>query len=170
MPDIDLTNPIFSDEDQARAHLEAHRWPDGVNCPFCRSVDAVSPLAGASMGPGWYHCNACRDKFTVRVGSVMERSHIPLTRWALAFHLMAASKNLLTDTCYQRVDLMWQPATSVVCGGGGAFYDRIGSDHFARDQVTADAEMLQRALGLRAPKLVGRYFNLAQPVGFRSNV
>src|SRR5712671_4535226 len=90
----------------------------------------------------------------------MQREHV----------LMVASKNLLTDTCDQGVDLIRQPATSVVCGGCGAFYDRIGSDHFAGDQVAADAEMLQRALGLRPPKLVGRHINLAQPVGFRSKV
>ena len=37
-------------------------------------------------------CNDCRDKFTARVGSVMERSHIPVHKWLLAMHLMAASK------------------------------------------------------------------------------
>ena len=45
------------------------------------------------MGPGWYYCNACdQQKFTVRTGSVMERSHVPLAKWALAFRLFAASK------------------------------------------------------------------------------
>ncbi len=103
MPDIDLTNPIFSDEEKVREHLEAQRWPDGVTCPFCGGLDAVSPLKGASMGPGWYHCNDCRDKFTVRVGSVMERSHIPLTKWALAFHLMCASKKGVSAKQMQRM-------------------------------------------------------------------
>jgi len=40
----------------------------------------VKPLASKAHGPGWLHCNACRELFTVRVGSVMERGHIPLTR------------------------------------------------------------------------------------------
>src|SRR5205823_3070692 len=44
------------------------------------------------MGPGWYWCAQCREKFTVRVGSVMERSHIPMHKWLLAFRLMNASK------------------------------------------------------------------------------
>src|SRR3954470_22182298 len=44
------------------------------------------------MGPGWYWCNKCREKFTARVGSVMERSHIPLHKWLLAYRLMASSK------------------------------------------------------------------------------
>ncbi len=103
MPDIDLTNPIFSDEEKAREHLEGQRWPDGVTCPFCGGVDAVSALKGGSMGPGWYHCNDCRDKFTVRVGSVMERSHIPLTKWALVFHLMCASKKGISAKQVQRM-------------------------------------------------------------------
>jgi transposase-like protein len=92
MTTINLTNPIFHDEDKAREYLETQRWPDGVACPFCGGLDAVSPLKSEAHGPGWYHCNDCRKLFTVRVGGVMERSHIALTKWALAFHLMAASK------------------------------------------------------------------------------
>jgi transposase-like protein len=89
---IDLTNTIFHDEAKARAYLEAQRWPDGVTCPFCGGLDDVKPLNSEHHGAGWYHCNDCRKLFTVRVRSVMERSHIPLPKWALAFHLMAASK------------------------------------------------------------------------------
>jgi hypothetical protein len=44
------------------------------------------------MGPGWYHCKDCRKKFTARVGTIYERSHIPMTKWLLATHLMCASK------------------------------------------------------------------------------
>jgi transposase-like protein len=88
----DLTNPAFTDEDKAREFLEASRWPDGPVCPFCGQLDTVKPLGGKSMGPGWYFCNDCREKFTVRVGTLYERSHIPLHKWLLATHLMVASK------------------------------------------------------------------------------
>jgi hypothetical protein len=44
------------------------------------------------MGPGWYHCKDCRKKFTAAVGTIYERSHIPMTKWLLATHLMCASK------------------------------------------------------------------------------
>jgi transposase-like protein len=44
------------------------------------------------MGPGWFYCEACHDKFTVRTGTIYERSHIPLHKWLLAFRLMASSK------------------------------------------------------------------------------
>ena len=66
----ELSDPIYTDEEAARKHLEAIRWPNGVTCPHCGSVEGVRPLAGESMGPGWYYCGACKDKFTVRVGSV----------------------------------------------------------------------------------------------------
>jgi transposase-like protein len=89
---IDLTNPIFTNLDAARCHFEAIRWPSGPYCPFCGCFDTVAQLGGTSMGPGWYHCRACRRKFTAAVGTIYERSHIPLTKWFLATHLMCASK------------------------------------------------------------------------------
>lgn len=88
----DLTNPIFTDETKARAHFEATRWPQGAYCPFCGQFETVKKLGGKSMGDGWYHCSDCRKKFTALVGTVCERSHIPLTKWLLAMHLMCASK------------------------------------------------------------------------------
>lgn len=101
--EIKLTNPIFSDEAKARAYLEAQRWPDGVSCPFCGMLDGIGPLNSKAHGDGWYHCNSCRKAFTVRVGSVMERSHIALTAWALVFHLMAASKKGVSAKQVQRM-------------------------------------------------------------------
>lgn len=89
---VDLTNPIFTDPESARKHFEAIRWPNGVYCPFCGGFDRVAPLGGKSMGPGWYHCKDCRKKFTAAVGTIYERSHIPMTKWLLATHLMCASK------------------------------------------------------------------------------
>lgn len=88
----DLTNPIFTDEDAARSFLEAQRWADGVFCPYCGQVDTVRAFTGKSMGPGWYHCRDCRKKFTVRVGTLYERSHVPLHKWLLATHLLCSSK------------------------------------------------------------------------------
>jgi transposase-like protein len=88
----DLTNPAFKDEDKAREFLEKTRWPDGPICPSCGQFETVKPLGGKSMGPGWYHCSECREKFTVRVGTLYERSHIALHKWLLATHLMTSSK------------------------------------------------------------------------------
>src|SRR5689334_17604791 len=86
----DLTNPIFNDEAKAIAHMEHDRWPNGVSCPLC-GVDTVTKMGGDTQA-GMFLCNGCRGKFTVRTGTVFERSHIPLHKWQLATHLMASSK------------------------------------------------------------------------------
>ena len=88
--DINITSPIFHEEAKAVAHLEASRWPGGATCPHCGS-DHVTKMGGKTQA-GMFLCNDCRDKFTVRTGSVMERSHVPLHKWLLATHIMAASK------------------------------------------------------------------------------
>jgi transposase-like protein len=90
---MDLKNPIFNDETAARTYLEATRWPDGAVCPCCGLTEKVVTMPPkGSMGDGWYHCNQCRQKFTVRVGTLYERSHVPLHKWLLATHLLCSSK------------------------------------------------------------------------------
>lgn len=86
----DLTAPRFHDEDAAREHIEASRWPNGVNCPFCGSFN-VHRMGGKTQA-GMFLCNDCRDKFSCRTKTVMERSHIPLHKWLLAIHLLSSSK------------------------------------------------------------------------------
>lgn len=76
---INLTNKIYNDEDAARAHLEAQIWPDGPVCPHCQSKDATA-LQGEAHRKGLYQCNACRQQFSVTVGTVFERSKIPLNK------------------------------------------------------------------------------------------
>jgi transposase-like protein len=94
MTPVELSSPCYTDETAARKHLEAVRWPNGKpdSCPLCGAVGESRPLKGKSMGPGWFYCVACKDKFTVRTGTVYERSHIPLHKWLLGFRLMASSK------------------------------------------------------------------------------
>jgi transposase-like protein len=89
---IDLTNPIFHDEDKAREHLEQIRWPDGPFCPHCGEAEKVYRLHGESHREGLIHCNSCDGSFTVRTGSVLESSHVPLHKWVLAYRLMNSSK------------------------------------------------------------------------------
>jgi len=88
----DLTSPIFNDEEAAREHFEALRWPDGRSCPHCGTVGNSTLLQGKSTRPGLYKCKDCRKPFTATMGTVYERSHIPLHKWLLATHLMCASK------------------------------------------------------------------------------
>lgn len=91
---VDLTAPIFTDADAARRHLEAQVWPSGPVCPHCGNADGerITALKGKSHRPGLYQCMECREQFTVTVGSVFERSKIPLNKWLLATYLLNSSK------------------------------------------------------------------------------
>src|SRR5437868_13270703 len=84
-----LENPIFTDAKKARNWLENLLWADGRACGYCGVVDDNSELLSR---PGYYQCNACRKQFTVMVGTVFERSHIPLNKWLMAAFLLCASK------------------------------------------------------------------------------
>jgi transposase-like protein len=79
----------FHDEDAARVWFETARWPDGPICPNCGSLKHY-----ATKKTGRYRCGEpeCRKDFTVQTKSVMERSHAPLTQWAVAFQMCASSK------------------------------------------------------------------------------
>jgi transposase-like protein len=88
----DLTNPIYSDADKAREHLEALHWPHGPVCPRCGTMDRITKLAGKSTRPGVYKCNECAKPFTVTVGTIFEDSKIPLNKWLLAFRLLNGGK------------------------------------------------------------------------------
>ncbi len=99
-----LSDPIFHDEDAARAHFEALRWPDGRSCPHCGVVgdDQSTLLKGKSHRPGLYKCNACAKPFTATIGTVYEDSKVPLNKWLLATHLMCSSKKGISAAQLQR--------------------------------------------------------------------
>jgi len=89
---MNLTDPIFTDKDAAREYLELQRWADGVFCPHCGGTEKCKKLEGKSHRPGLYQCGDCRQQFTVTVGTVFERSKVPLNKWLLAAFMMAQSK------------------------------------------------------------------------------
>ncbi len=88
----DFSNPIFHDEAKARKWLETRLWSDGPICPHCGTINEATLMKGKSHRPGLYQCNACLKPFTVTVGTLYERSKIPLHKWLAATHLMMASK------------------------------------------------------------------------------
>ena len=90
----DLTAKIFHDEDAAREHFQALRWPHGTVCPHCGSVGNATEMKGRTTRPGLFKCKEreCRKPFSATMGTLYERSHIPLHKWLLATHLMCASK------------------------------------------------------------------------------
>jgi transposase-like protein len=87
----DILAPRFIDPVAARKHLEALRWGDIPECVHCGSAD-VTRLEGKKHRDGLLQCNKCREQFTVTVGTVFERSKVPLNKWLLCNHLLCAGK------------------------------------------------------------------------------
>ena len=77
----------FPDQEAARLYLEQRRWPDGVKCPICSSGERITVRKA-----GYYRCNACVEDFTVRTGTIFERSHIPLHKWIYAMYLLVTAR------------------------------------------------------------------------------
>ena len=89
---MNICDPIYSDANKAREHLERLHWPYGPVCPRCGTLDRITKLAGKSTRPGVYKCNECVKPFSVTVGTIMEDSKIPLNKWLMAFALYNGSK------------------------------------------------------------------------------
>lgn len=78
---------MFPDQESARAYFEARRWPNGACCPVCGLGDRITARKG-----GYYRCNQCKEDFTVRTGTIFERSHVPLHQWLYAMYLLVTSR------------------------------------------------------------------------------
>ena len=87
-----FTEARFTNETAARQHLEAMRWPSGPVCPHCGGTERNVHLNGKAHRPGLLFCGDCREQFSVTVGTVFERSKVPLHKWILANHLICSSK------------------------------------------------------------------------------
>jgi transposase-like protein len=87
-----LENEIFQNVEKAREFLEAVRWPDGPVCPHCGELEKLHRLEGKASRPGLWQCNSCLLQFSVTVGTVFERSKIPLNQWMQATFLLCGSK------------------------------------------------------------------------------
>lgn len=93
-----LNAPHFHDDTKAREYLEAIRWPNGPVCPHCGvegghyALTAKNPDSKTAGRPGLYKCKDCRKQFSVTVGTVFERSRVPLSKWLMAAYLMCSSK------------------------------------------------------------------------------
>ncbi len=99
---MDLSELTAMTEAGARDLIEEVRWHGTPACPHCGSERAYR-LKGSATRPGVWKCAECRKQFTVTVGTVMDRSHMPLRKWAMAFHLMSASKKGISALQLQRV-------------------------------------------------------------------
>ena len=78
---------MFPDVETARTYLEGRLWPNGPTCPVCGLGDRLTARKG-----GFYRCNQCREDFTVRTGTIFERSHVPLHKWVYAMYLLVTAR------------------------------------------------------------------------------
>jgi transposase-like protein len=78
---------LFPDEPSARSYLESRLWPNGARCPECKGGERITTRKG-----GYYRCNACKLDFTVRTGTIFERSHVPLHKWLYAMYLLVTAR------------------------------------------------------------------------------
>lgn len=80
----------YSTECKARKYLESLRWADGIKCPFCGCTHVYGQVRDGKAG--YYRCSKCGKTFTVRTGTVFERSHVPLTKWLYAFYKIITAR------------------------------------------------------------------------------
>jgi transposase-like protein len=100
----------YADQTKARELLESRRWPNGPVCPHCKNAGdkRISQLEAQTAGKrgvrqGVYFCGACRRQFTVTVGTVLERSHVPISKWVMALSLLCSSKKSLSANQVHRM-------------------------------------------------------------------
>ena len=78
---------MFPDAESARTYLEGRLWPQGPRCPVCGLGERITARKG-----GFYRCNQCKEDFTVRTGTIFERSHIPVHKWVYAMYLLVTAR------------------------------------------------------------------------------
>ena len=81
---------MFPDQESARHYLEGRRWPEGIICPHCGGVDKITARGGKRLG--YYRCRQCNEEFTVRTGTIFERSHVPLHKWIYTMYLVITAR------------------------------------------------------------------------------
>ena len=93
----------YADDDKARELLERLRWPHGPVCPHCKNngkekpISKITPKEGSKTRKGVHFCGACRKQFTVTVGTVFEGSHIPISKWLMAWFIICSSKKAVSS-------------------------------------------------------------------------
>lgn len=92
MPTNLISQEHLQNEEAAYKWVEDKIWTDGPQCPHCFEKKRVSKMQGKATRFGLYKCYACRKQFRVTVGTIFEKSHVPLYLWLQAFYLIAGSK------------------------------------------------------------------------------
>ncbi len=112
---FDLTSEqLGAVEERAVDLMEGLVWPDGPVCPHCGNRDRIYQLRGRTARPGLRKCGACRKQFTVRVGTIFEGSHIPLSKWLIAIYMMCSyPKGVSASQLSRTLDISYKSAWSL---------------------------------------------------------
>jgi len=157
---LELTELVqaYGDEAKARALLESWRWPHGPVCPHCQNTGEKSisklksqPNRPRGVRPGVYFCGACRRQFTVTVGTVLERSHVPLAKWLMALFLLCSSKKSVSANQIHRMIGVTYKTAWFMC-----HRIRFGMtpNHWAEAKLKGTVEVDEAFVGSKAkPKL-----------------
>ncbi len=110
---------MYPDAESARLYLESRLWPEGAKCPACHSGKRIT-----IRKDGFYRCNACKLDFTIRTGTIFERSHVPLHKWLYAMYLLVtARKGISSVQLHAEIGITQKSAWFVLhrlreaCGG-----------------------------------------------------
>ena len=136
---------MVPDEVSARHFLERKRWPDGIRtCPDCGHCHTT---ARGGSREGYYRCCRCRMEFTIRTGSLFERSHIPLNKWILAIYMIVTARKGISSM---------QASKELSVGQGAAWFmmHRIRSA-----MATADSTVLRGIVEVDETYLGGKETN-----------
>jgi transposase-like protein len=85
----------FPNEEAAREYFENNRWAGEVSCPHCGSLSVASIK---SMKPMPFRCRDCRQHFSVRTGTVLAESRLPLHKWLMAIYMMTTARKGIPST------------------------------------------------------------------------
>ena len=140
---------MFPDQESARTYLEGRLWPNGPRCPVCGLGERITERAG-----GFYRCNQCKEDFTVRTGTIFERSHVPLHKWVYAMYLLVtARKGISSMQLAKEIGITQKSAWFVLhrlreaCGG------RISRSSLASSKLTKLSSAARKPTNTKSKKL-----------------
>lgn len=144
----------YGDEAKARELLEAWRWPNGPVCPHCqnggdKTISKLEARRASPRGvrPGVYFCGACRQQFTVTVGTVLERSRVPLSKWLMALFLLCSSKKSISANQIHRMIGVTYKTAWFMCH---RIRFAMTPNHWAEAKLTGTVEVDETFVGPKA--------------------
>ena len=142
----------FHNEEDAYRFVEARVWPDGPVCSHCGRGDRVGRLMGKDPKPGAYKCYACRKPFNVKLGTMLESTHVPLHLWLQALFLLHACDHPVSVNRLHQI-LGVSSRTSWLMSQ--RFRERIAATMAQDDHEEADRHEAEAETELREPRRSG---------------